>query len=509
MCLTHSGLVESSGESQWALLSIVDNTQLGSQQRTIEKLTHTAESWHQSRGEREMMGMERRQLEGERDRAREEKREFEGERDRAREEKRELEVRARGAELRVREGELRVREAELRVREIEGERERERVELQEAQARANVLQRWLEEVERREHEKSIVGGAREEKRELEGERERAREEKRELERERDRAREEKRELERERDRAREEKRELEGERERERVELQEARARANELQRRLEEVERREHEKSVVQEQAIAAEQRGPSWEVREEELEETDETLGIGGWAVVKVAKLKVAAKCLHSQLVYDYHRRLFRREMDVAARVSHPNLLRFLGARLEGGMAILTEFMPTSLRALVNRRPRQHLPLQHLLSIAVDVARALNYLHNMTPDPIIHRDLSSANVLLQPSPDGGWLAKVSDYGTANFQSQLQTENPGSPVYTAPESNNPALQSPKMDIFSFGVLLVEMCTCDFPAPERRAELMESIRHEGLLNLIRRCLREDRDRRPTAAQLVDILQAMQ
>ena len=246
-----------------------------------------------------------------------------------------------------------------------------------------------------------------------------------------------------------------------------------------------------------------------EEELEETDETLGIGGWAVVKVAKLKVAAKCLHSQLVYDYHRRLFRCEMDVAARVSHPNLLRFLGARLEGGMAILTEFMPTNLRALVNRRPRQDFPLQHLLSIAVDVARALNYLHNMTPDPIIHRDLSSANVLLQPSPDGGWLAKVSDYGTANFQSQLRTENPGSPVYTAPESNNPALQSPKMDIFSFGVLLVEMCTCDFPAPERRAELMESIRHEGLLNLIRRCLREDRDRRPTAAQLVDLLQAMQ
>ena len=412
MSLTHSGLVESSGESQWELLSVVDNTQLGSQQRMIEKLHHTAESWHQSRGERDdgsgekttggregqsqrgeeggggREGQSQRGEEGVGGREGQSQRGEEGvggERDRAREEKRELEVRARGAELRVREGELRVREAELRVREIEGEREREMVE----------------------------------RRELEGERER---------------------------------------------ELQEARARANELQRRLEEVERREHEKSVVQEQAIAAEQRGPSWEVREEELEETDETLGIGGWAVVKVAKLKVAAKCLHSQLVYDYHRRLFRREMDVAARVSHPNLLRFLGARLEGGMAILTEFMPTSLRALVNRRPRQHLPLQHL-SIAVGVARALNYLHNMTPDPIIHRDLSSANVLLQPSPDGGWLAKVSDYSTANFQSQLQTENPGSPVYTAPESNNPALQSPKMDIFSFGVLLVEMCTCDFPAP--------------------------------------------
>ena len=392
LSLTHSGLVESSGQSQWELVSVVDNKQRGSQQRMIEKLRYTAESrQQQSTGEGGMTTMERQQLEGERDRAREEKREMEGERNRERQ----------------------------RVRELEGERERVRMELRQAQARAN------------------------------------------------------------------------------------------ELQRRLEEVERREHEKSIVQEQAIAAEQRGPSWEVKEDELEETEEELGCGGWAKVKVAKLKVAAKCLHSQLTYPYHERLFRREMDVAARVSHPNLLRFLGARLEGGMAILTEFMPTSLRALVNRRPRQRLSLEHLLSIATDVARALNYLHNMTPDPIIHRDLSSANVLLQPTPDGGWLAKVSDYGTANFQSQLQTENPGSPVYTAPESRDPALQSPKMDIYSFGVLLVEMCTCDFPAPERREELMESIDHPRLLNLITQCLNRDKDRRPTAAQLVDILQTLQ
>ena len=401
--------MESSGQSQWELLSVVDNTQRGSQQRMIEKFRYTAVSWQQSTGEGETARMERRQLERERDRALGEKRVMERERDREREEKRVME------------------------------------------------------------------------------------------RERDREREEK---ERERQRVREE-------RERVRVELQRCQARGNQLQERLEEVERREHEKVVVQEQAIAAEQRGPSWEVKEDELEETEETLGIGGWAVVKVAKLKVAAKCLHSQLIYDYHRQLFRREMDVAARVSHPNLLRFLGARLEGGMAILTEFMPTSLRALVNRRPRQRLPLEHVLSIAIDVVRALNYLHNMSPDPIIHRDLSSANVLLQPSPDGGWLAKVSDYGTANFQSQLQTVNPGSPVYTAPESHDPALQTPKMDIYSFGVLLVEMCTCDFPAPERRAELMESIDHPRLLSLIRQCLNVDRDRRPTAAQLVDLLHAMQ
>ena len=255
-----------------------------------------------------------------------------------------------------------------------------------------------------------------------------------------------------------------------------------------------------------------PSWEVKEEDLQVTGDVIGIGGWAEVKVAHLKVAAKYLHRQLVHDYHHRLFRREMDVAARVSHPNLLRFLGAKLQGGMAILTELMPTSLRIEVNRghrNPDDRFSREHIISIATDVACALNYLHHMTPDPIIHRDLSSANVLLQPTPNGGWLAKVSDYGSANFQRQLRTENPGSPVYAAPESHNPALQSPKMDIYSFGVLLVEMCTCQFPVPERRAELIDTIEQPRLVELIGQCLNADRERRPTAAQLVDLLHSMQ
>ena len=294
--------------------------------------------------------------------------------------------------------------------------------------------------------------------------------------------------------------------------VQEAEARAAELQRRLNMVEGRERERLVVQQQAIAAEQRGPSWEVGEEDLWLADEVIGIGGWAEVRVAHLKVAAKKLHSQLVYDYHRQLFQREMAVAAQVSHPNLLRFHGAKLEGGMTILTELMPTSLRAEVERGhcyPEHRLSREHILSIAMDVACALNYLHHLIPDPILHRDLSSANVLLKPTPNGGWLAKVSDYGSANFQQQLQTQNPGSPVYAAPESHNPALQSPKMDIYSFGVLLIEMCTCEFPAPDRRPDLIESIQYPQLVALIRQCLNEDRNQRPTAAQVIDYLRTLQ
>jgi len=78
--------------------------------------------------------------------------------------------------------------------------------------------------------------------------------------------------------------------------VRQAEARAAELQRRLDEVEGREREKVAVQQQAIAAEQRGPSWEVRKEDLPLTGEVIGTGGWAEVRVAHLKVAAKNLNS---------------------------------------------------------------------------------------------------------------------------------------------------------------------------------------------------------------------
>ena len=83
--------MESSGELQWELLSVVDNKQRGSQTRKMEKLRHFVQLSQQPAVGSEMTRMERQQLERERDRAREEKREMERERDRAREEMREME----------------------------------------------------------------------------------------------------------------------------------------------------------------------------------------------------------------------------------------------------------------------------------------------------------------------------------------------------------------------------------------------------------------------------------
>ena len=249
-------------------------------------------------------------------------------------------------------------------------------------------------------------------------------------------------------------------------------------------------------------------WVVQSDDVHLTDEEIGRGGWAVVKVAHfrgLRVAAKCLYKELVYPYHREIFQREMSFAAKLRHPNLLQFIGATVEPAMIILTEVMPTSLRALINRT---RLTNKQIVSIALDVARALNYLHLMRPHPILHRDLSSANVLLEPTPENGWRAKVSDYGTANFSQCLQTVNPGSPVYSAPEAHNPEMQSAKMDIYSFGVLLIEMCTSRFPEPSLRPRLIPTIAHAQLVALIRSCLAPDRHQRPRCSVVIERLDAI-
>ena len=105
--------------------------------------------------------------------------------------------------------------------------------------------------------------------------------------------------------------------------------------------------------------------------------------------------------------------------------------------------------------------------------MARALNYFHLVHPDPIIHRDISSVNVLLEPAPSNSWKAKVSDYGSANFLQQVRTAGPGNLIYAAPEADIPFEQSPKMDVYSYGVLLLEMCSQRFPNTEECEFLLQ------------------------------------
>ena len=225
-----------------------------------------------------------------------------------------------------------------------------------------------------------------------------------------------------------------------------------------------------------------------------------------MKVAKfrgLSVAAKILHSVIISEYNQRQFSREMTIAAKIRHPNLLLFIGATREGEAVILTELMPTSLRKELEKKA---MSLQQITSIAQDVACALRYLHQWRPSPIIHRDISSANVLLEPLLNS-WRAKVSDYGSAQFMNAIATVAPGSPAYAAPEARFPDQHSPKMDTFSYGVLLVEMCIREFPEPsqvQREAQILQ-IQWAAIVSLVRRCTSEKPADRPSMRDIMKLL----
>lgn len=273
-----------------------------------------------------------------------------------------------------------------------------------------------------------------------------------------------------------------------------------------------ECEAQMFKERAAAAEEKavtvGPSWIVQREEIDLTDKALGTGGWGVVRAAKfrgLDVAAKHLHHTILSSYNLQLFKREMSIAAMARHPNLVLFIGATVGKECIILTELMPYSLREILEI---VNLSNEQVLSVAMDVCRALNYLHSMRPVPIVHRDVSSANVLLESLSAGKWRAKLSDYGSANFVRQISTVVPGSIAYAAPESLQPSQQSPKMDTFSYGVLLLEMTTKQFPDMQRRVALLQSLSPSAWVTLITVCISNDPGTRPDMTSILARLKAV-
>ena len=195
---------------------------------------------------------------------------------------------------------------------------------------------------------------------------------------------------------------------------------------------------STVQQALEEYRQKEPcDWMISRDEIHLTDKSLGVGGWGKVFLGRFRgcqVAVKQIHELILSPHNRRLFEREMNIAARCRHPCLLQFIGATNdEGSPLFVTELMEISLRGLLERR---QLSEAERTAISLDVALALSYLHESKP-PIIHRDVSSANVLLWQRGDF-WRGKVSDYGTANFIQQTMTVAPGAMIYSAPEALTP-----------------------------------------------------------------------
>ena len=283
------------------------------------------------------------------------------------------------------------------------------------------------------------------------------------------------------------------------------------------------------------------------------NQTLGIGSYGKVCKAKcddLLCAAKLIHETLFdptaqqliapqreYRLPMRRFEQECEFLSTIRHPNIVQYLGICRDpdtGLPALLMELMDDSLTHFLESSP-QPVPYHIQVNLCHDVTLALSFLHS---NGIVHRDLSSNNVLLR----GNILAKVTDFGMARLGDQNPratqftfTMCPGTDVYMPPEAVlDKPVYTEKIDCFSFGIIIVQTITRKFPKPgdrrkriqinqlglppivevpiseiERRQNHISEIDpNHPLLQVALDCLKDEGIERPSAQQLCERVAAL-
>ena len=227
------------------------------------------------------------------------------------------------------------------------------------------------------------------------------------------------------------------------------------------------------------------------------DDVLGVGSYGKVCRAErdhLPCAAKIIHETLfdptviarqrplsTHEQHivgrtpYERFRQECEILRNLQHPNIIQYLGTYQDPDTHLPVLLMELMEESLTHYLEDVDVPYHVQVNICNDIALALTFLH---ANNIVHRDLSSNNVLLSGLP-GNIRAKVTDFGMASLvvgagmavqnRSYSLTTCPGATVYMPPEAvqDNP-IYTNKIDCFSFGVLIIQILTRQFPSPGDR-----------------------------------------
>ncbi|XP_058110504.1 putative wall-associated receptor kinase-like 16 [Magnolia sinica] len=250
----------------------------------------------------------------------------------------------------------------------------------------------------------------------------------------------------------------------------------------------------------------------------------------IVAIKKSKIVDKAQIEQFINEIH---------ILFQINHRNVVKLLGCCLEAEVPLLVyEFISnkTLSHHIHDKSHGSLISWENRLRIAAEAAGALYYLHSSTMTPIFHRDVKSANILL----DDSLTAKVSDFGTSIFaqldQSQLAMLVPCTRGYLDPECLVTGQLTEKSDVYSFGVVLMELLTgkkpnSSTPSKEIRTPVMyfllsmkenrlfevleEQVRNEGeheqlmaVAQLARRCLKLKGEDRPTMKEVVMELESL-
>ncbi|KAK9699211.1 hypothetical protein RND81_08G160200 [Saponaria officinalis] len=212
---------------------------------------------------------------------------------------------------------------------------------------------------------------------------------------------------------------------------------------------------------------------------------LGRGGFGIVYKGELedgtKIAVKRMEAGVISCKASDEFGAEIAVLSKVRHRHLVSLLGYSTEANERLLVyEYMPQGALSghLFNWKTLNLEPLswKRRLNIALDVARGMEYLHSLAHQSFIHRDLKSSNILLGDD----FRAKISDFGLVKLapdqgRQSVVTRLAGTFGYLAPEYAVTGKITTKVDVFSFGVVLMELITGLKALDERRPEYQQHL----------------------------------
>lgn len=253
-------------------------------------------------------------------------------------------------------------------------------------------------------------------------------------------------------------------------------------------------------------------------------ERIGLGSYGEVYRGDwhgTEVAVKKFLDQDITGESLEEFKSEVRIMKRLRHPNVVLFMGAVTRPpNLSIVTEFLHRGSLYRLIHRPNNQLDERRRLRIALDTARGMNYLHNCTP-MIVHRDLKSPNLLV----DKNWVVKVCDFGLSRMKHSTflsSRSTAGTAEWMAPEVLRNEPSDEKCDVYSFGVILWELCTLQQPwggmnpmqvvgavgFQHRRLDIPDDM-DPAIADIIRKCWQTDSKLRPSFTEIMAALRPMQ